>query len=676
MPKLSLDGYTEAIYKANKFVPPPTDGSTITFFNTVKIPLFRCMCENVHADPSNVQPTAAAAAAAALPEMKDNAEMTAEQAERELEKNERSSSSSSVSLLETTATNVTWTTYSTNFKSTGEDTAAKRDAQTKEQVHNLIDYMNLPAGDDETSKTEDRPDIITEENHQEIEEATEATEATETTAPMTALLQESPESAIKVDLSQFSSEETNVLLNHVNSQVNDAKSALIKLQTMVSQQEQETRMTEIRRKQKIREQKLRESLNKELRGQLNGAMSARNTLDKCLEQLKVNGKPGKQWIKIRKLLAPTKPSQRCMKFKKFKFPVLKPYDWKPSDPPPTAGAKLKAIILTCLCTMHPATGHATIGMRAPPPTMTDATDTTTSNVDTTNATETVQKLKEDNVGTATIATSLLEEEPLTPATTNLDPAELAAKLEKIEQDKADVKNSMATVEKKLEKEENSFNKERKFKKEKIKLTVMKRKSNEKALKMFEEISKMATKRRLGVVRDCLKEIMGSGQNVLYWELRKLFAKTPLEAQCSVLKAFNFPILNMYGWKEKIVNSQSLDNPTNGEDQRPVSYRQLHVDQPPTDGSVVTEFGAGVKMSLFRCMCEERTIDETNTKDEEEEETMGGDEVTNDQGNRQEEPKLKNKNEAKEVQKIEKEEAKVDQEEAALENDPALKDLVV
>ena len=70
--------------------------------------------------------------------------------------------------------------------------------------------------------------------------------------------------------------------------------------------------------------------------------------------------------------------------------------------------------------------------------------------------------------------------------------------------------------------------------------------------MFEEISKMTVKRRVALVRSCLKTMMGSGQNVLYWELRKLFASTPIEAQCSVLKAFQFPILQRYGWNEKIV----------------------------------------------------------------------------------------------------------------------------
>ena len=66
-------------------------------------------------------------------------------------------------------------------------------------------------------------------------------------------------------------------------------------------------------------------MQSQLRSQLNGAMAARNTLDKCLERLKVGGKPGKQWIRIRKLLAPTRPSDRCLVFKSFKFPVLRTF---------------------------------------------------------------------------------------------------------------------------------------------------------------------------------------------------------------------------------------------------------------------------------------------------------------------------------------------------------------
>ena len=205
-----------------------------------------------------------------------------------------------------------------------------------------------------------------------------------------------------------------------------------------------------------------------------------------------------------------------------------PWNYDPSQPPSTKSAELKAIILTCLCSKHPKTGHATIGMPVPATNLATDAENMTMNGNgtaTEDATQTLDKLKNtmhDDTTTTSSSSVLLEEEPeLTPATETLDPKELALKLNKIEQDKVDVKNSMETVTKNLEKEEKSFNKERKFKKEKIKLTIMKNKSNEKALKMFEEISKMATKRRLALVRDCLKEIMGSGQNVLYWELRKV-----------------------------------------------------------------------------------------------------------------------------------------------------------
>ena len=237
---------------------------------------------------------------------------------------------------------------------------------------------------------------------------------------------------------------------------------------------------------------------------------------------------------------------------------------------------------------------------------------------------------------------------------------------------------MSTIANKLEKEEKTFNKERVFKKEKIKLAVLKKKSNEKALTMFEEISKMTKKRRLALVRDCLKQIMGSGQNVLYWELRKLFAQTPMEAQCSVLKAFQFPTLKWHGYDDKIVQKTTAnENPLDGEDVRPIAYRNLNVDPPPNDGSMVTEYGDGVKISLFRCMCEERTMvgGEEEGKEEENDGEASEVEETKDGESPNEEPKLKNKKEEKEIEIIEKEEKQVDEEEAELKEDPVLKDLI-
>jgi hypothetical protein len=42
--------------------------------------------------------------------------------------------------------------------------------------------------------------------------------------------------------------------------------------------------------------------------------------------------------------------------------VLKAWDADPNGPPDTMGAKIKAVVLNCLCTKHPDTGHATLGM--------------------------------------------------------------------------------------------------------------------------------------------------------------------------------------------------------------------------------------------------------------------------------------------------------------------------
>lgn len=192
-------------------------------------------------------------------------------------------------------------------------------------------------------------------------------------------------------------------------------------------------------------------------------------------------------------------------------------------------------------------------------------------------------------------------------------------------------------------------------------------SNAKAVKMFEEISKMATKRRIMLVRDCLKLIMGSGQNALYWELRKLFAKTPIEAQCSVLKGFEFPKLQRHGWNEPIVHSSAPGERGPVIKPKP-AYESLAIPPPPKDGSTVVDFSAA-KMGLFRCMCEERPFDDSVNRPKEDE---VGEEAEEDVG---EEPKLKNKGEAKLVKEIESEESKIDDEEKELAKDPQMEDLV-
>ena len=200
--------------------------------------------------------------------------------------------------------------------------------------------------------------------------------------------------------------------------------------------------------------------------------------------------------------------------------------------------------------------------------------------------------------------------------------------------------------------------------------------------MFEEISKMATKRRIMLVRNCLKMIMGSGQNTLYWELRKLFAKTPIEAQCSVLKAFDFPRLQRQGWDNPMVRASVPGE--RGPAIKPLkAYEALAMSPPPQDGSMVVDFSAA-KTGLFRCMCEERSIeDETRQKKMKSEERSGAGAGVGEEdvlGGAEEaeigaEPKLKNLGEAKAVNEIEREESRIDAEEKELAGDPATEDLV-
>ena len=535
-----------------------------------------------------------------------------------------------------------------------------------------------------TTTTTDQHPEMRDEAEMTAEEAEHELEKNEGVASLSLLqLSSSPK-----DMTIMSSAEIALELEKVTAMIASAKASMRNLSDIFNQQEAGYREDEIQKLNQKRMELLKESLGEQLRSAMNGAMAARNTLDKCLENLKVNGKPGRQWISIRKLLAPVTPQQRCMAFKPYKFPTYLPT---------TVTSKIKAVIVRCLCTKHPTTGHASIGMALPKVHMKDEEEEES-------AIDTMKKVSESRTTTGSTSststsTNFLENEltakqsqqqqsqqqsttskPTTSATTasggdeQLDPKQLAAKLEQIQKDKEEVKSSMSTIATKLEKEEKTFNKERVFKKEKIKLAVMKRKSNDKALKMFEEISKMTKKRRLALVRDCLKQIMGSGQNVLYWELRKMFASTPMEAQCSVLKAFKFPTLKWHGYNDKIVKKTRDNDPLNGGDPRPIAYRSLNVNPPPNDGSMVTEYGDGVKISLFRCMCEERTM-MASGEGEGEGEAAELEEKKDGESPNEEEPTLKNKKEEKEVEIIEKEEKQVDEEEAELKADPMLQDLI-
>ena len=401
LPKLSLAGYTEAIYKENNFVPPATDGSTITFFNTVKIPLFRCMCENVHVDGGSI---AGKSTSMMTAEMKNDAETLAKKVENDFEEKEKllTSQKGDVTLspgvsafalqqeaqkesaeemnnevsnndinaareeeekkeqekekeetkkldafrgpgtstaligkiytapgvepvpdpvpgaivtslldLSKNEKHQNWSTYSTNFKNSVA-TKKKFTQRQTEQVHHLINLMNEPEGIVNINNVD--PTLIKDDKEEEGEKKQDHNQGY---YGETALLEkkeepneEAKEEVAKVDMTKMSSEEGAVLLNHVNQKVVESKSAIRNLQRLISEQEDAYRMEKMRAFQKEKENKLKEELQQQLRGQLNGAMAARKTLDKCLEALKVNGKPGKQWIKIRKLLAPTPPLEK------------------------------------------------------------------------------------------------------------------------------------------------------------------------------------------------------------------------------------------------------------------------------------------------------------------------------------------------------------------------------
>jgi hypothetical protein len=85
---------------------------------------------NNHDDSSSVEDVEGA-------EDAENAAESDDESVSLLEMNEPSSS-----LLDVYGGNVSWTTYSTNFKPTQETRQAKQDLNKKNQVDNLVKYMN------------------------------------------------------------------------------------------------------------------------------------------------------------------------------------------------------------------------------------------------------------------------------------------------------------------------------------------------------------------------------------------------------------------------------------------------------------------------------------------------------------------------------------------------------
>lgn len=92
------------------------------------------------------------------------------------------------------------------------------------------------------------------------------------------------------------------------------------------------------------------------------------------------------------------------------------------------------------------------------------------------------------------------------------------------------------------------------------------------------------KRRIEVNR-CLGMIRG-GKDEVYFKLQALFAKTPTEFLCPVLKAFEFPHLAKAGYNEGIYKKYALGKPV------------------AEDGTEILFFKAA-KHKIFRCMCNEQ-----------------------------------------------------------------------
>ena len=147
----------------------------------------------------------------------------------------------------------------------------------------------------EELKQQEEPEKPEAPEQPEQSEQSEQSEQAETEEPMgePAIVEpphkpsKEPENQINMDITKLSTEELAALLSKVNNAVQESKAAISKLQKLISAQEESYHTDALIKKQHEKEMALRKQLSSELRGQLNGAMAARNTLDKCLETLKV-----------------------------------------------------------------------------------------------------------------------------------------------------------------------------------------------------------------------------------------------------------------------------------------------------------------------------------------------------------------------------------------------------
>ena len=260
---------------------------------------------------------------------------------------------------------------------------------------------------------------------------------------------ETPDSQTSIDATKMSAADIAVMISSVQERISEAKKNIKNLNEAIQTEDSTFTKQRNAKLQEYQMSKLKKQLEKSIAGKINGQMAARVTLNACLAPISGGGRHSPLTLKIKRLLSHVPIPQRCLVFKGYQFPKLYPAGHSHKDNGNEFGGRIKSMVLRCLCNaarenMRDSQNAGNRGM----------VPTTTSFVE-----------KED-----------VEPEPVVPpGASKMSPAEIESQLAKIAKEKEDVVSSMKKVSATLKKEERSFNKERAFKKEKIKLTVMKKK---------------------------------------------------------------------------------------------------------------------------------------------------------------------------------------------------------
>jgi hypothetical protein len=444
LPKLSLEGFTEKVFRDYGIAPPTSDGSTIRFFDTVKVPLFRCMCEQ--------QPLPGAAGfgiregagltwkiklaqeareerRAAATRVRNDAESVAEQGEEELAREEE-------------------------LRGVGK-TNAKAAAK--------LLLLSLSSSRTATA-TGTRTRTAT---------ATVTTQKAVTTATTT-MTTKAPANQIPIDMTKLSAADVAIMMSTVQAKIAEARKNILTLQNAISAVDSEFAEKRASKVQEFRMAQLRAQLEKSIAGKINGQMAARTSLNQCLSPISGGGGNSPMTVKIKRMLSRVPIPQRCLVFKGFHFPELYPAGHSHNKGGGVFGSKIKALVMRCLCDM--AKDHIKESQEAAEIGVTSVAATEAAEPTAAEAGD-----MEEVAGSAGAMTSFVDmgkadpDPVVPPGASKMSPEEIESELAKIAKDKEDVVSSMKKVSATLKKEEKSFNKERAFKKEKIKLTVMKKK---------------------------------------------------------------------------------------------------------------------------------------------------------------------------------------------------------